>query len=157
MAYYPGSVHTASKVMRLASQYISSHWRKDLLFNRLLRRQKEVRNEKHRWVWSINQYVVCTIYFMTSKTSNKFLVIYKRQFTGKEPLRSGLGLWSFKEVGLVVLKGYVRRRFTVRVYSSKVDRGQIKRVSVCRWVTRHPGPLVRAGILYGIEQVLSPR
>ena len=27
----------------------------------------------------------------------------------------------------------------------------------CRWVKRHPGPLVQAGIPHGIEQVLSPR
>ena len=38
------------------------------------------------------------------------------------------------------------------VYSSNADRGQAKRESVCRWVNRHPGPLIRAGLLHGIDQ-----
>ena len=55
------------------------------------------------------------------------------------------------------LEGWVRRRYTVCVYSSNADRGQAKRESVCEGVNRHSGLLIRAGLLHGIKLGQSPR
>ena len=75
------------------------------IFRNVVTPPKRSENRKTSESMNTKSVCSCTIYFNKSKTSNKFLVVYKWQFTGNEPLWSGLRLWSFNEVGLVVLEG----------------------------------------------------
>ena len=123
----------------------------------VLLRQKEARIEKRWRVWTAKQYVIYTVYFKSSKTSNRFLVVYKRQFTGSEASWSGLtGSGASRTAVQVGCLGKVMLGAGVVAtarFPGLLTAGIATRQSMCRIGYRLPGPLVWAGHLHGIQRV----
>ena len=123
----------------------------------LLRRQKGACIKKRRRVWIAKQYVICTVYFKSTETSNRFLVMYKWRFTGSEASWSGLtGSGASRMVVQVGSLGKVMLGTGVVVAARLPElstAGKATRQSVCGIGYRLPGPLVQADHLHCIKRV----